>query len=63
MTNEQKVREKFPAAFITKHKTRGPLPAIHFIVWSNPLTKEKKRLGDGETKAKAWKDAAEFIKA
>jgi len=61
MTDEKKVKEKYPKAFITKIKGRGSSPTVYFIVWSNPLMEEKKRLGDGETKAKAWKDAMYFL--
>jgi len=58
MKNEQIVSEKFPGARSEKYKTNGG-ETYYLIVCGAGST--KRRLGDGDTLSKAWKDAKDNL--
>lgn len=62
MTSEEFVKSKHPNAWVERLKTRGWKSETYFIVWSHFRTGEKARLGEGDTKSKAWVDAKNWIR-
>lgn len=62
MKNKDKVKEKYPDAYAEKFQTTHRMSeTIYFLIWEKPLWTGKNRLGEGDTEAKAWKDAWEKI--
>lgn len=62
MSNENKVKEKYPNAYADKYKTQGFGAHTYWLIWSDSkFSNDKKRLGEGETSAQAWRDAFEFL--
>lgn len=58
MTSEEKVKEKYPKAFAEKYQSKmwGGTEE-YYLIWSSRKREEKYRLGEGETKSKAWVNA------
>lgn len=57
MTSKDKVKELFPNAYSERYQTNnGFRKEYYWLIWSSRLREEKRRLGEGDTEAKAWKD-------
>jgi len=58
---KDKIKEVYPRAYAEKYQKRNPLAKeYYYLIWSSRLKDEKVRLGEGDTEAKAWKDALEL---
>ena len=58
---KDKIKEVYPRAYAEKYQKRNPLAKeYYYLIWSSRLKDEKIRLGEGDTEAKAWKDALEL---
>lgn len=58
MTNEEFVKERMPTAKAESHKTSGPLGKTYWLIRERGMTMY---FAEGDTKAKAWKDAKESL--
>jgi len=56
MKAEEFVKQKYPRAFSERFSTRGPFGIVYYLIWKDP-SREKRRLGEGDTASKAWVDA------
>lgn len=62
MSNKDKVKEVFPQAYAENYKTRDPFDKSgYYLIWSSNIQRERRRLGEGKTEAKAWKDAMYWV--
>jgi len=61
MNNEQFVKTKYPDATIEKYQTHGFKAKTYYLVWESHIRCDRKQLGEGATKAQAWKDAKEWL--
>jgi len=62
MAAKDKIKEVYALAYAEKYTKRNPLAKEHYyLIWSSRLREERRRLGEGATEAKAWKDALYWI--
>jgi hypothetical protein len=64
MTSEEKVKEKYPKAIAEKYTSKmWGSGETYYLIWSCRNRDEKIRLGEGETKSKAWVNAKNELPA
>lgn len=62
MKAKDKIKEVYPKAYAEKYKKKNPLVKEHYyLIWTSRLFDERRRIGEGATEAKAWKDALYWI--
>jgi hypothetical protein len=63
MAAKDKIKEVYPRAYSEKYKANAMAgdKRTYYLIWSSRLRDEKIRLGEGDTEAKAWKDAMYWI--
>ena len=63
MTSEEQVKEIYPRAFAEKYQSGkiAGMQETYYLIWRTYKREEKIRLGEGDTKTKAWKNAKEYI--
>lgn len=62
MATKNRIKEVFPRAYAEKYTKRNPLnKENYYLIWTSRLQDERKRIGEGATEAKAWKDALPWI--
>lgn len=64
MANKDIVKKRYPQALAEKYKTNGFFSKTYWLIWDTwkRSSPNRSRLGEGDTEAKAWKDALENIK-
>jgi len=61
MRAEEFVKIKYPRARAERYKTNGPFGKSYYLIWSD--FKQTTRLGEGDTKSKAWTNARKNLES
>lgn len=61
MAVKDKIKEVYPRAYAEKYTKNSVFKEHYYLIWTSRLQEERKRIGEGATEAKAWKDALPWI--